>query len=314
MVVFLHVLFWGLLYMHATASIGMEYCVYCLTPYTAFFNVAGILLLVASIKSWNRNPSLPIQLILIFFILVLFTGMGFSAFEDIGNSLLNLPAPRMRDMRILPGFVTWSEILSNKFNFSHNIAMRYASATFGFLAGVFMLGVSWLVSNLVQRNARLNFTFLFVSIAFVSVIVFSPLLHGNAGKKDCTSDVILANEQIGGYLKNIIPPGSLVYWDGGLSMAPILYLPEVNIFPPQINNGYSFISKGDTAELFKFGFWNEEMNAEWKATADFFIIEDRRYNSGWKNFLTSDQFDEFPRSPVGTSCLEGSNLRVFRRK
>ena len=77
--------------------------------------------------------------------------------------------------------------------------------------------------------------------------------------------------------RSIIPQGSLVYWEGGLSAAPLLYLPGVNIFPPQINDGYSFISNGDTAELFKFGYWNEEMDAEWKATADFFIIEDERY-------------------------------------
>jgi hypothetical protein len=122
----------------------------------------------------------------------------------------------------------------------------------------------------------------------------------------------LANEQIGEHLNSIIPQGSLVYWDGGLSAAPFLYMPGVKIFPPQINSAYSFISNGDTAQLFKFGWWNEEMNAEWKATADFFIIEDQRYNA-WKDFFNPDQFDEFPRSPVGTSCLEGSTLRIFRR-
>jgi hypothetical protein len=55
------------------------------------------------------------------------------------------------------------------------------------------------------------------------------------------------------------------------------------------------------------------MAVEWKSTAEFFIIEDWRY-AGWKQFFSPNQFDEFPRSPVGTSCLEGSALRVFRRK
>jgi hypothetical protein len=55
------------------------------------------------------------------------------------------------------------------------------------------------------------------------------------------------------------------------------------------------------------------MDAEWKATADFFIIEDKRYND-WKGFLSPEKFDEFARSPVGTSCLEESSLRIFRRK
>jgi hypothetical protein len=55
------------------------------------------------------------------------------------------------------------------------------------------------------------------------------------------------------------------------------------------------------------------MAAEWKATANFFIIEDKRYDD-WKEYLTPEQFDEFKRSPIGTSCLEESQLRIFRRK
>jgi len=123
----------------------------------------------------------------------------------------------------------------------------------------------------------------------------------------------LDNEQIGTHLRSIIPHGSLVYWDGGLSAAPLLYLPGVKIFPAQINNAYSFISNGDTAELYRFGLWNEEMRNDWKATADFFIIEDKRYGD-WKEFFGPQQFDEFERSPVGTSCLKESQLRIFRRK
>jgi hypothetical protein len=313
MSVFLFLLFWGLLYMHAMAAIGQDYCVFCFTPYIAFFNVAGILLLVVSIKSWNWRPSFVVQILLIVGLLIVFAGLGFSAFEDIGNQLLNLPAPRIRNLRILPGFVTWQQILSNKFDLTHNNAMRYASAAFGLMVGVLIMLIGYIIWRRVWRNSTVKFAAFFASATLVLGLVVSPVLHGSAAARDCASDVILANEQIGAHLKTIIPPGSLVYWNGGLSVAPLLYLSGVKIFPPQINGGYSFISNGDTAELFRFGYWNEEMDAEWKATADFFIIEDQRYN-GWNDFFTPQQFDEFGRSPVGTSCLEGSTLRVFRRK
>jgi hypothetical protein len=312
MSVFLLLLFWGLFYMHAMASVGQEYCVYCFTPYIAFFNVAGILLVVVSINSWNWRPSLPVQILLIAGLLVVFAGMGFSAFEDIGLSLLKLPAPRIHGFGILPGFVTWWDILSNKFNASRNSAMRYASIAFGLSAGVFIMLIGYILWRRVWRDSSVKFAAFFAAFVLVLEIVISPVLHGSAGTKDCTSDVILANEQIGEHLKSIIPPGSLVYWNGGLSVAPLLYLRGVNIFPPQINDGYSFVSHGDTAELFRFGYWNEEMDAEWRATADFFIIEEWRYN-GWKDFLNPRQFVEFARSPVGTSCLDGSTLRIFRR-
>ena len=309
---FLLALFWGLLFMHAMAAIGQDYCVFCLTPYIAFFNVAGILLLVVSVKSWVWRPSILKQTLLMIGLFIIFAGMGFSAFEDIGSSLLKLPAPRMRDLRILPGFVTLWDILSNKFQINYNDAMRYGSAAFGFAVG----GLILLIGYLIWRRARFNsvsFVTFFASTILLLNIILSPVLHGSAGEKDCNSDIILANEQIGTYLRGIIPQGSLVYWDGGLSTAPLLYLPGIEIFPAQINNGYSFISNGDTAELFKFGWWNEEMNTEWKATAEFFIIEDKRY-SGWKEFFSPQQFDEFARSPLGTSCLKESQLRIFRRK
>jgi hypothetical protein len=310
---FLLVLFWGLLYMHAVASISLNYCVFCFTPYIAFFNIAGILLLVVSIKSWNWRPSIATQILLIVGLLAVFAGVGFSAFEDIGNPLLNLPAPRMRNLGFLPGFVTWWEILSNKFHVSHYDAMRYVATAFGFAVGLLIMLICYMIWRRVRRDYSVKFGAFFASIVLMLELVISPVLHGSAATIDCNSDVILANEQIGAHLRDVIPQGNSVYWDGGLSAAPLLYLPGVKIFPAQINSVYSFIRNGDTAELFRFGLWNEEMNAEWKATADFFIIEDMRY-SDWKEFLSPERFDEFARSPVGTSCLEGSTLRIFRRK
>ncbi len=311
--VFLFLLFWGLFYMHATASIGMDYCVFCLTPYLAFFNVAGILFLVVAVKSWNWRPTLAAQGAILAGLLVIFAGMGFSAFEDIGNNLLALPAPRVRNLKILPGLITWQDLLSNKFDMSHMAAMRYASTAFGLLAGVALLLAVYLIWRRIRRTSTAAFAVFFASVVFILQIALAPILHGSGGALDCDSDVIAANEQIGAYLRTVIPQGSLVYWAGGLSTAPFLYLPGVNMFPPQINNGYSFVSKGNTAELFKFGYWNEEMDAEWRATADFFIIEDRRYNN-WKTFFSPQQFDELPRTPLGTSCQEDSTLRIFRRK
>jgi hypothetical protein len=311
--IFLLALFWGLLYMHAMAAIGQDYCVYCFTPYISFFNVAGILLVVVSIKSLNWHPSILTQILVVLGLLVVFGGMGFSAFEDIGNPLLNLPAPRMRNFTVLPGFVTWWEILSNKFHLSRNSAMRYASASLGFFVGMLIIVIGYIIWCRVGHNLSVRFASFLASVVLVLGIVVSPILHGSAAAQDCASDVILDNERIGEYLRNIIPQGSLVYWYGGLSVAPLLYLPGVDIFPPQINGGYSFISNGNTQELYKFGYWNEEMDAKWKSTADFFVVEDKAFNN-WKEFLTPDKFDEFPRSPVGTSCLEGTVLHIFRRK
>lgn len=309
--VFLLILFWGLIVMHAMAAIGLDYCVFCFSNYISFFNIAGILLLVVVARSWNWHPARPTQTLLIFVLLIIFTGMGFSAFEDIGPSLLKLPAPRMRDLRILPGFITWWDILSNKFHLNNNLAIKYASTFFGFVTGCLIIATGYFIWRRRWRS-RAGFGAFFASAILALGLVASPILHGSAGIKECNSDLILANEQIGSHLRGIIPEGSSVFWDGGLSGAPLLYLPGATIFPAQLNSSYSFIRNGETAEVIRFGFWNEELATEWKASADFFIIEAERYG-GWKDFFTPDKFVEYQRSPVGTSCLNDSQLRIFRR-
>ncbi len=310
--IFLLALFWGLIAMHSIASVGGDYCVFCLSPYVAFFNIAGILLLVISIKSWNwQTPGwVPVLMVAVF--LVICTGMGLSAFEEIGPSLLRLPAPRMREMRILPGLVTVEDILLNRFDLKLNAAKKIVSTAFGFMTG----GLVTLLVYMWSRRSRpglLSFGSYYASAILLLGLIVSPVLNGQAGLPDCRTDVIEANEQIGAYLSSIIPDGSVVYWDGGLSAAPLLYLPRVKMFPAQINSGYSFINGGDPAALNKFGFWNAELDTSWKTTAQFFLIEEDRYPR-WQIFFNPSQFDEYPPTPVGTSCVEHTRLRIFRRK
>jgi hypothetical protein len=149
------------------------------------------------------------------------------------------------------------------------------------------------------------------------VLVFglflAPLLAGSAGRRDCPEDVIALNERAGTYLAANIAEGARVYWNGGLSVAPLLYAPEISIYPPQINNGYAYRVGGDPEELLKYGLWNDALDAQWLAEADYIVVESWRY-SDMKEALPAARFDEMPRSPAATSCLEGSGLRIFRRK
>jgi hypothetical protein len=309
--VFLFVLFTGLLYMHFEAAIALDYCVFCFSPYIAFFNVAGILLVALFVKSWQaENRRILPALFAALFFLAISTGLGFSAFDRIGKPLLNLPAPRVRDLQILPGFVTWWQLLSNKFDWEYNIAMRYASAGFGLLVGMLFLLIGYIIWRRTWR-ARSGFGVFFTGLVLLLGVVLSPLMHGHVS--DCDTDVIAANEQVGAHLRRLIPPGSLVYWHGGLSAAPLLYLPDARIFPPQINAGYSYLEGAKTEQVIKFGYWNEVLKEEWKSTADFFLIEEQYYMM-WKDFLRPRKFDELPPTPAGTSCLPKSQIRIFRRK
>jgi hypothetical protein len=129
---------------------------------------------------------------------------------------------------------------------------------------------------------------------------------------DCPQDLILANEQLGRHLDNVIPPNSLVYWEGGLSFTPLVYVPDIRIFPPQINDGYTYRTGGDPDLLHRLSHWNAALNDEWIDAADVFIVEVRRYQS-WSAFLNSGEFEEYSPSLYLPSCQDGAGLRIFHR-
>ncbi len=316
--VFLAVLYFILFAMHAWAAVASQYesysCVFCFTPYLTFFDPLGILLLVIAISAaWNRAPSLVLKVAAILLVLVFSAGIGFSAFENVGSPLLNLPVPRMQDGKILEGLTTLSEVLSNKFALSLVLIKKYIALSAGSLAGIAILLLAfWLWRRSKRLGTGTGFAFILVNSFLALGLLFSPFLSAGGGRVDCAQDLIRANEEVGTHLAGVIPPGSLVYWDGGLSFAPLVYVPNIRIFPPQINDGYTFRIGGDPDLLYRFSHWNSELDEGWKSQADVFIIEEKRF-SGWKKFLDAQEFEEYQRPPVSPSCEEGSGLRIFHR-
>jgi hypothetical protein len=316
--VFLAVLYLILFVMHAWAAVASQYesysCVFCFTPYLTFFDPLGILLLVIAIAgAWNRETPLIAQIGGILFVLIFSLGVGFSAFENVDRSLLDLPVPRVRDGRLLAGTTTLAEFLSNKFALSLVLIKKYLASSVGLLAALFILTLAfWFWRRIKSQEYRPGYSFIALNLFLGLGLIFSPLLSIGGSSRDCAQDLILSNEKVGHYLAQVIPPNSLVYWDGGLSFTPMTYVPDVRIFPPQINDGYTYRTGGDPNLLYRFSHWNAELNEEWKAKADIFIIEEKRY-SDWKDFLNPQKFEEYQRPPASPSCTDGSGLRIFHR-
>lgn len=310
--VFLAILFAGLLLMHSWASISNDYCVFCFTPYVSFFNVSAILFLVIILRVLERNPHPLRQGLLALAVLIIFTGIGFSAFEDLGDGLLTLNVPRVSAGHIQPGFASLWDTLSNKFALERNTAEKIVSTAAGALFGSLLLLLAFIIKR--WKFPSLNYGYTLAVSILIFGLLFSPLLSGSAGRADCRGvDVIAANEQVGAYLAETIPAGSQVYWNGGLSVAPLLYAPNIKMYLPQINDGYAFYVGGDAQDLLKYGFWNDALAAQWKQEADYVIVESWRYPN-MKDDLPPSAFDELPRSRIQTSCLDGSDLRIFQRK
>jgi hypothetical protein len=308
-------LYFGLFALHAWGAVGSDYeffsCVYCFTPYLGFFAPAGILLGAESLGHWESTPSHVRAIIAALFVVLLLAGVGFSAFEDLGQPILELPFPRLREGGLAPGWTTVEAVMLSMGDIKLALARKLASLAAGLLAGALVLLAAYLLSRRRGSTARgyasaLGATTLAISLAL------TPLLGGRASRPDCDVDVIALNEEVGYHLSGLIPEGSQIYWDGGLSVVPMLYLPGRSMYGPQINSGYTFVRGGDPDTLLRLGYWNETLQARWLAEADLVIVEMQRY-PGWKPSLTPDQFGEYTRTPVGTSCLPETKLRVFKR-
>ncbi len=316
--VFLASLYFILFAMHAWAAVASKYesysCVYCFTPYLTFFDPLGYLLAVIAFSaSWKRNPSAVIKVLCVVFVLVLATGIGFSLSNQVGASLLELPIPRMRDGKILPGSTLLMDFLKNKFALSVPLIKRYIASALGSISGLALLVLAFVLWKRSQKtDAKPAYAYVLINSTLVAGFLLSPLFNLGADV-DCGEDVITANEQVGHHLASVLPADSLVYWDGGLSFTPMVYaVPSVKIFPPQINDGYSYRIGGDTDTIYKFGHWNEELNLKWRDSATIFIIEQKRY-SYWKPFFETGEFQELPPPPVAPSCDEGAGIRIFQR-
>jgi 4-amino-4-deoxy-L-arabinose transferase-like glycosyltransferase len=316
--VFLGLLYFILFSMHAWAAVASQYesysCVYCFSNYLSFFDPLGILFLVIVFsQSGMRTSSRVMQFFVILLVLVFCTGIGFSLFESVGGWIYNIPSPRMRDGQFLPGTVALVDILTNRFGLALTVIKRGVSSGLGLLVGLGTLLTAYFVWRRTKSSRNQpDYAYNLISSFLVLGFVLAPLVNARGSQVECDQDLLAANEQLGVYLANIIPPNSLVYWDGGLSVTPMVYVPHVRIFPPQINSGYTYRDGGDADTLYRLSHWNSELNEQWKASADIFIIEAKRYSS-WKDFLNPQKFEEYQRPLTTPSCVDGAGLRIFHR-
>lgn len=311
--VFLAVSFFTLVLMHGWAALASQYesysCVFCFSNYLGFFDPLGILFFVIAFSyAWNREPNRAVSTLVVFVVVVVAAGIGFSLFEQVGNGLIYLPiVPRLRADGV--AFIALVDALTQGLDMPLVVVKRWVSSSLGFLAGIGVLLTAFL---LWRREKKSRYSLILVNSFLITGFILSPILHLGESKINCQTDIIRDHEELGAYLASIIPPDSLVYWDGGNAYTPMIYVPQARIFPPQINDGYTFHIGGDPDVLYYFSHWNAELDARWRGEADIFIIEAKRYEN-WKEFLTPQNFQEFTQPANSPSCEAGAELRIFQR-
>jgi hypothetical protein len=320
--VFLSLLFIALTLLHAWATLAKNYCVYCLPGYVAFYSTIGFVLVVITFSVWHDSQPLWKQIVVVILILGISVGIGLAAFEDIGSQLLTLRFPGMlldpRGYSFID-FIPLEKILSRRFDLDFPDQRRLVPAVAGGLAGLLILGSTVLIYYLYRTRIKPQSPHSFaywITIIFILVgFGLSPakFLAGGKAAYDCEGDTLESYKTAGNHLAQLIAPGSRVYWRGGLSVAPLLYVPNIRIYPPQINGDYSYYIGGDPDALLKFGFWNLELDRQWIQEADYVLVQESYYKE-WKEIAGNlEGFEELTPSPPTVLCEPGTAIHIFKR-
>ncbi len=332
--IFLAISFVTLLAFHGLASLGSNARVFNFTPYIAFFCELGLFLVLSSFETWSKAVSVVRGTLTSIFVLLLFPGLGYSAFPLLGYglkdwffSVLSIHLPPTQDFfhtwTFIVGSVTLREVLANKFGIVFDpfkdveLYRRILPVVAGLLVAIIFLVIIRLVQHgLHKRHPMVGFGYLgLVSVLVLSVILSpSQLLGGMYNVYDCGPNAVQGYAQVGQYLAKIIPAGSKVYWESEDGALPLMYLSGIKLLPGQIFGQWSFSQSTDSDQVLKFGLWNKELADQWADDADFILVEGHLYNSSWDYFFTSHPgFQEFQSTPDMVPCIEGSDFRVFRK-
>jgi len=332
--VFLSVLFGLLFAFHLWASLGKNYCVFCFSTYLSFFSFLGMLLAILAFSSIDEFKDRFGKWLPFLIILILSIGIGFSAkgiwaeqqtVEHFAREILRTEVPRFSGFRIQPGNVPLWGLLSNKFGWTEmeifstafDVIRAAVPMLIGLIFGLLLLkfGSAWwnkIVGSAQQNTfapgAGVVAIFLLLGTLITLGLGFSP------GDRDCGWDVIESYEAGGAHLAEQVPAGSKVYWWGGLSTVPLLYFPDVEIYPPQINNGYSFHLGGDPDDLLRYGWWSQELADQWIREADVILLEARLYGGFASSFAESGAFDEVSPTQPLVPCRSNSPIHIFVRE
>jgi hypothetical protein len=300
---------------HAWSALWKDYCVFCFGLYLNFFSCLGVALIAIALPLLRRTTSWLIDLIIGLVIIIFSSGIGFGAHQELDDSLMKIVVPRIRGMQILPGTTELWRALSNKFGYSYDQLLQFIPTAFGLLAGIiFLLLAIFIFHRISNKLPEISWgAFSLLSFFALGLLLSPTVVFGNPPEPDCGGDIITTTDAAGRHIASLVPPGSTVFWEGGLSPTPLLNVPGITIYGPQLNDGYSFRKGDNSDELYKNGFWNEDLSRRWMNAADYLLIIDYVYKQGYNSVLDLDKFQELPVTEPIAICRDYSRIHIFKR-
>lgn len=315
--IFLGVLFLSLFLMHMWGSLFNDFCALCFTSYQMFFSMTGLLFVIVVFSngisgSRFRFPPLAI-------VLILLSGVfGLNYYPIWSDWLLDtIHLPRLNAL-LANGQIKLAslrEVLTYAFSMEPEIQKRIVSAFGGALIGGAVLIFAYFLYRkfFARRNERQYSVNLIVVSAFMLIGAILPVFENFGGyRAGCSTNFLTEYEAAGKNLARIAPPNSLVYWKGsGRQLALLLYLDDIRYFPPQISAGAGRLI-GDSDHLLKFGLYNDELDAQWKESADIYFIWRPFPAIAFDEFLDQTKYEPIPFEMGDLTACE-DHLYIFKK-
>ena len=317
MAVFLGTTFFLLFLMHTLASLPTDFCVHCFSAYQAFYTTAGFLfiLIVFSNGIDHSRWRLPILLVALLFFAA---NLGLYYYQRWGNWLLNnIQVPRINRILKGDGFsaISLRDVLTYTLNLAPELQKRIVPAGAGIVLGFILIFLLWLIYHfMLQKKSPGRYSLANIVLAGCLFIgtVFPAILQDTTDDKGCSTHFLSYYEEAGRTLSSLVPPESLIYWNGsGRQLAFKLYMKDVKIFPPQIHAGGGY-AIGDSEWLLRFGLYNEALDKQWRDSADILMIWDTYFTKEVRAFFDQPGYERVPFD-MGNLAQCEDELHVFRR-
>jgi hypothetical protein len=317
MAVFLGTTFFILFLMHTWASLPTDFCVHCFSAYQAFYTTAGFLFILV-VFSNGINPSrwrLPLLLLLLLFFAA---NLGLYYYQRWDNWLLDsIQIPRLNRILRGGGFsaISLRDVLTYTLKLAPDLQKRIVPAVAAiFLAMILIISVWLIYRSLLPKKSLGTYPLanLLLAVCLFVGTVFPAVLKSSAQDESCSAKFLSYYEAAGRTLSNLVPPGSLIYWNGsGRQLAFMLYMKDVKIFPPQIHAGGGY-AIGESDHLLKFGLYNEALDKQWRDSADILMIWDTYFTKEVRAFFEQPGYERVPFD-MGNLARCEDELHVFRR-
>lgn len=309
-VIFLSVLLLVLYIAHVQAAFFGEFCISCILLYVGYFDFLGLMMLVIAAPILVRELTAFRQGVVFAFIALLILGVGFSSHEDLSSDFAKAMIER------LDGTYLWGALI-HYIDLPHLFLFRI---TFVLLVSMLVVTMGALVLFLYRRWDRSSFVdgrseFLALHLLLIVGLILSPTKALGAGSDffDCEgTDVFSSYRRAAGELSQVVEPGSRIYWEGRL-LAIFLYMPDVYIYPPQMNHVHSYFVGGEADSLLRHSQWNDELARQWLDEADYILVQNTEKVYLTDEMLESGEFVKVMSAPRAERCRWQSVIQVYQR-